>query len=47
MCMGYVGQLEESNRSDLESHADSCVCGKEVRVFNDFYGNVTVTSWDL
>jgi hypothetical protein len=32
--------------SDLDSHADCCVCGKEVLVFNDFDGEVTVTGWD-
>jgi hypothetical protein len=26
-----------ANRSDLDSHADCCVCGKEVLVFNDIY----------
>jgi hypothetical protein len=32
--------------SDLDSHADFCVCGKEVLVFNDFDHSVTVTGWD-
>jgi hypothetical protein len=41
-----VGRLEETNRSDLDSHTDSCVCGKEVLVFNDFDSEVTVTGWD-
>jgi hypothetical protein len=31
---------------DLDSHADCCVCGKEVLVFNDFYREVTVIDWD-
>jgi hypothetical protein len=38
--------VEEVNRSDLDSHADCCVCGKEALVFNDFDGEVTVTGWD-
>jgi hypothetical protein len=46
MSLGYVGHVEEVNRSDLDSHADCCVCGKEVFVFNDFDREVTVTGWD-
>jgi hypothetical protein len=46
MCLGYVGRGEEGNRSDLDSHAECCVCGKEVLVFNDFDRYVTVTDWD-
>jgi hypothetical protein len=46
MCLGYVGRGEEGNRSDLDSHAYCCVCGKEVLVFNDFDRKVTVTGWD-
>jgi hypothetical protein len=46
MCFGSVGHVEEVNRSDLDSHADCCVCGKEVLVFNDFDREVTVTGWD-
>jgi hypothetical protein len=46
MSLGYVGRVEEVNRSDLDSHADCCVCGKEVLVFNDFDREVTVTGWD-
>jgi hypothetical protein len=46
MRLGSVGRVEEVNRSDLDSHADCCVCGKEVLVFNDFYREVTVTGWD-
>jgi hypothetical protein len=46
MCLGSVGRVEEVNRSDLDSHADFCVCGKEVLVFNDFDREVTVTGWD-
>jgi hypothetical protein len=44
--MGSVGHAEEGNRSDLDSHADCCVCGKYVLVLNDFDLEVTVTGWD-
>jgi hypothetical protein len=46
MRLGCVGRVEEVNRSDLNSHADCCVCGKEVLVFNDFDRKVTVTGWE-
>jgi hypothetical protein len=46
MRLGSVCRVEEVNRSDLDSHADCCVCGKEVLVFNDFDREVTVTDWD-
>jgi hypothetical protein len=46
MRLGYVGRVEEANRSDLDSHTDCCVCGKEVLVFNDFDRKVTFTGWD-
>jgi hypothetical protein len=46
MRLGSAGRMEEVNRSDLDSHADCCVCGKEVLVFNDFDREVTVTDWD-
>jgi hypothetical protein len=46
MHLGYVGRVEEANRSDLDSHADCCVCGKEVLVLNDFDREVTITGWD-
>jgi hypothetical protein len=46
MRMGYVGRVEENNRSDLDSHADYCVCGKEVLIFKDFDREITVTGWD-
>jgi hypothetical protein len=46
MRLGSVGHAEEKNRSDLDSHADCCVCGKEVLVFNDFDREVTVNGWD-
>jgi hypothetical protein len=36
MRLGYVGHEEEEKRSDLDSHVDCCVCGKEFLVFNDF-----------
>jgi hypothetical protein len=38
--------VEEGNSSDLDSHADWCVCVKEVLVFNNFDRKVTVTGWD-
>jgi hypothetical protein len=37
--------VEEGNRSDLDSHTDCYVCGKELLVFNDFDREVTVTGW--
>jgi hypothetical protein len=46
MRLEYVRRVEEWNRSDLDSHAYCCVCGKEVLVFNDFDREVTVTGWD-
>jgi hypothetical protein len=46
MRLGSVGRMEELDRSDLNSHADCCVCGKEVLFFNDFDREVTVTGWD-
>jgi hypothetical protein len=46
MRLGTVGHVKEVNRSDLDSHADCCVCGKEVLVFNDFDREVTVAGWD-
>jgi hypothetical protein len=45
MRLGSVGHVEEVNRSDLDSHADCCVCGKEVLVVNDFDREVTVSGW--
>jgi hypothetical protein len=45
MRMGYVGRVEEANRSDLDSHADWCVCVKHILVFNYFDREVTVTGW--
>jgi hypothetical protein len=46
MRLGYVGRVEEGNRSDIDSHADCFVCGKEVLVFNDFDQEVAVIGWD-
>jgi hypothetical protein len=46
MRLGSVGRVEEVNISDLDSHADCCVCGKEVLIFNDFDRGFTVTGWD-
>jgi hypothetical protein len=46
MRLGSIGRVEENNRSYLDSHADFCVCGKDLLVFNDFDRDVTVTSWD-
>jgi hypothetical protein len=43
---GSVVHLKKGNVSDLDSHADCCVCGKELSVFNDFDRDVTVTGWD-
>jgi hypothetical protein len=45
MRLGSVVHVEEANRSDLDSHADCCVCGKEVLVFNDFDREVTIMSF--
>jgi hypothetical protein len=45
MSLGSIGRVEEVNISDLDSHADCCVCGKEVLFFNDFDREVTVAGW--
>jgi hypothetical protein len=45
MRLGSVGRVQEGNRSDLDSHAECCVCGKEVLEFNDFDQEVTLTGW--
>jgi hypothetical protein len=34
------------NISDLDSHADACVVGKEALIFNDFDREVTVSGYD-
>jgi hypothetical protein len=46
MRLGSFGRVKESNRSDLDSHADCFVGGEEVLIFNDFDWEVTVTGWD-
>jgi hypothetical protein len=46
MRLGYVGRVEEGSRSDLDWHADCCVCGNEIAIFNYFDWEVTVTGWD-
>jgi hypothetical protein len=46
MSPGYVGQVKGVNRSDLDSHADACVVGKESLIFNYFYREVTVSGYD-
>jgi hypothetical protein len=46
MLLGSVGCVEERNISDLNAHADCCVCGKEALVLNDFDREVTFTCWD-
>jgi hypothetical protein len=46
MRLRSVCRVEEGNRSDLDSHADCCVCEKEVLVRNDFDREVIVTGWD-
>jgi hypothetical protein len=38
--------VEEGKISDLDSHADWCVCRKYVLVFNDFDRDVAGTGWD-
>jgi hypothetical protein len=45
MRLGSVGRVEEVNRSDLDSHADCCLCEKDVLLRNDFDREVTVTGW--
>jgi hypothetical protein len=46
MSLGYVGQVKGVNRSDLDSHADACVVGREALVFNDFDREVAVSGYD-
>jgi hypothetical protein len=43
MRLGYVGRVEEGNRSDLDSLVDYHFCGKEVSVLNYFDREVAVT----
>jgi hypothetical protein len=46
MSLGSVGQVKGLNRSDLDSHADKCVVGKEALLYNDFDREVTVSGYD-
>jgi hypothetical protein len=46
MSLISVGQVKGVNRSELDSHADACVVGKEALIFNDFYREVTVSGCD-
>jgi hypothetical protein len=46
MSLGSVGQVKGVNMSDLESHADACVVGKDALIFNDFDREVTVSGYD-
>jgi hypothetical protein len=46
MFLGSVGQVKGVNRSDLDSHADACVVGKEALIFNGFDREVTVRGYD-
>jgi hypothetical protein len=46
MSLGSVGQVKGVNRSDLNSHADACVVGKEALIFNDFDREFTVRGYD-
>jgi hypothetical protein len=41
MSLGSVGQVKGVNMSDLDSHADDCVFGKEALIFNNFDHEVT------
>jgi hypothetical protein len=43
--MACVVCVEEGKRSDIDSHAYCCVCGKEVFLFNYIDREVTVTGW--
>jgi hypothetical protein len=46
MSLGYVGQVKGVNRSDLDSHADACVVGKEALICYYFDREVTVSGYD-
>jgi hypothetical protein len=46
MSLRAVVQVKGVNRSDLDSHADACVVGKEALIFNDFDREVTVSAYD-
>jgi hypothetical protein len=45
MRLGSAGHVKEAHRSNLDSHADCCDCGKHILVFNDFDREITVTGW--
>jgi hypothetical protein len=38
--------VKRINRSDLDSHSDASVVGKEVLLFNDFNREVNVSGYD-
>jgi hypothetical protein len=46
MSLRSVGQVKGVNRSDLDSHTDDCVVGKEALLFNEFDREVTVSGYD-
>jgi hypothetical protein len=46
MSLVYVGKVKGLNRSDLDSHADACVVGKEALIFNDFDRDITASVYD-
>jgi hypothetical protein len=46
MSLGSVGQVKGVNRSDLDSHADACIVGKEALLSYDFDREVTVSGYD-
>jgi hypothetical protein len=46
MSLRSVGQVKGMNRSDLDSHSDACVVGKEALIFNYFYREVTASGYD-
>jgi hypothetical protein len=43
MRMGSVGQVKEVRRSDLDSHSDACVVGKEALILQDFDHGMNVS----
>jgi hypothetical protein len=45
MHLGSVGRVREVNRSDLDSHADACIIGKEALIFQYFDRAVTVSGY--
>jgi hypothetical protein len=46
MHLESVGQVKEVNMLDPDSHADSCVVGKEALIFQYFDCEVTVSGYD-